>query len=154
MSLAEARRAFHDRLREGSICPCCDRYGKIIRVKAGSSMTRSLIQIYRYFQSPRHDEWLHVVNYLERLRNKDRTWALFRWWQLLEKHGDLADDGNPNNGYYRMTELGNDWVERRTVIPHAIYHYNNQCLGFDESRRVLVDEALGVHFNYREMMNS
>lgn len=153
-SLRQAREKYFSNLREGATCPCCDRYGKIYKRKLNSSMARSLIAFYvRDRAQPR--KWVHALRLLQPLLPGSGDYAKLSKWDLLEeKYGD-KDDGNPDNGYYRITGKGRQFVEGKIGLPKHIYIYNDQKVqvdGVDELTNIR--KALGDAFNYDELMAS
>jgi len=52
---------------------------------------------------------------------------------------------------WRLTILGTNFVRGFATVRTHIWHYNSQALGFDGGH-TNIEEALGKHFNYSEMM--
>jgi len=77
-------------------------------------------------------------------------------WGLIEESVDRKDDGNPDNGFYRITDAGVAFVENKIRVKRYVYLYNNVPLepeNLDEET-VSIQECLGSEFNYNELMNS
>ena len=74
-------------------------------------------------------------------------------WRMIEaKHGELREDGSPRNGFYKITQLGVDFVDRRVEVPEYVILYAERLLGVSE-KMATIDKALGKRFNYAELMS-
>lgn len=114
-------------------------------------MARALIIIYWYFEREDAEEWLQVPTYLNWTQALGDA-AKLHWWGLIEPKRDaVRDDGSKKTGYYRITELGQQFVRGEAEVPKYIYLYNQCCLGFC-GPPTTISEALGDKFNYAELM--
>lgn len=151
-TLHEARlRTLEARWLEGAHCPCCDQFAKVYRRKFTSSMSRALIYIYGYFQRPDAETWLHVDKFLKKTPVNCREFVITIAWGVIERMPGERPDGSRRVGYYRITDLGKAFVERRAKIPARVYFYNQESIGQDD-KVVSIDECLGVKFDYGELM--
>ena len=66
------------------------------------------------------------------------------------KKGEKAD-GNTHNGFYKVTEKGEQFVQKLITVPATATIYNNACIGFSE-KQINVQEALKNKFNYDKLM--
>ena len=155
-TLAAARALVMVKRDEGVDCPCCDQFAKIYRRKLNSSMARSLVHVYRFFAA--NDDWLHAPSYLtERKVNATNDFGLLRHWGLVVHRGAMRDDGSDRDGFYKITDLGQQFVEGGVAIPKFIYLYSQQLLGlsdgvYSDRKLTTIRESLGSKFNYRELM--
>jgi hypothetical protein len=74
-----------------------------------------------------------------------------RHWKLIEKKEGKKDDGNPSNGYYRITGLGRDFVEGRAMVASHIFMFNNKLQGHSDTTTNF-KKSLDSKFNYDELM--
>lgn len=154
-TISVAQRYVEERCEEGVRCPCCGQYVKVYRRKINSTMARALLYIYKYFEHPDANEWLHVADYLVKVK-KDSTIAggdasKLRLWGLIEPLPSKRQDGSNRVGYYRITDLGKKFAEGKVKVSSAVYVYNQQVMGYDE-QTVNIEQALGSKFNYAELM--
>jgi len=152
-TLAQARKEFNDKLREGSVCECCDRLGKIQKEGFISCMAVTLIRLYHFNRSS-PGAWMHIAKQLPYSMHQGRYGKLVHWGMAEAKKGQ-KDDGNPNKGLYRITEAGKAFVERRVRVNKYMFLYNDTPYDLDEGDgQISIDEALGKGFNYGELMSA
>jgi DNA-binding PadR family transcriptional regulator len=75
-------------------------------------------------------------------------------WGLIEEKPGTRDDGSPRVGYYRMTDLGRQFVARAVRVPSHVYIYNGELLQRPVEELITIDEALGKDFSYAEIMEA
>lgn len=142
---------------KGAICPCCTQIAKRYKRKLSSSMAYALILIYRAFR--KQSAWLHVPEYLTEVCSTGATfrggdWAKMTHWGLIEpKEDEVRKDGSKRNGLYKITALGNAFVENRVRVPKYVFLFASKCLGLSEET-ISIEEALRKKngFNYDELM--
>ena len=147
--LEEQTSGFLERVKsEGENCPTCKRYTKVYRRKLNSTMARGLIWLYREGGG---DQRLYV-NFAKMppFLLKSNQLASNRWWDLVERAPN-DDPAIKHSGMWRLTVLGRNFVKGFTTVKSHIWHYNSELLGRDGDY-IKIDEALGKHFNYSEMM--
>jgi hypothetical protein len=125
------------------------------------AMATALIQIYRHFFLRRWKEgWLHVPKHLAaqkwlpasvRASWHGGDWSKLRHWGLIESKPDERADGSTRVGFYRITDLGRQFVEREVKVPKYAYIYAQTFMGLDLPY-ITIDEALGTKFSYDELM--
>ncbi len=152
-TVRQAQEQFRAELREGTVCPCCDRYGKIHRRKLNSGIARVLIGLYRLDRMAA-GEWIHVPTRID-YRSGGSDYGILEFWGLIERRGDVKEDGNPSSGYYRITPAGIAFAKREVKVVRHLSFYNDAIVEDDEkSEDVDIREALGDKFNYEELMNA
>lgn len=140
-SLDSARQWLRARLDDGERCPCCTQFAKVYRRKIYSTMARTLIAMWRRGSTT---EWLDINDVRKSLDLKgggDGT--KMRYWDLIEAHPDLP--------LWRVTSLGEQWVRDTITVPRYARIYDNRCLSL-VGDPVTIREALGVRFNYNDLM--
>jgi hypothetical protein len=146
MPLDEVR----DRLREmvkdgkGHDCPVCTRRVQVYKRNINATMARSLIAMWR--------AWGHEFGHLPTLRpqaalHHSNQEASLAWWGLIEEEKVRRPDGG-RAGYWRVTDLGGQWIRGEVTVPKFARHFNRRCL------QVLgepwsIHDALGTRFDWR-----
>ena len=155
-SLKEAK----DYLREnwdkgGAICPCCTQVVKLYHRPISSSMAHALILIYKYLDNHPDMEWVHMNNYLNTLDLplpvKSGDNAKLRYWGLIEEKKEMREDTSKRAGYWKLTELGRQFVEGKTGVQQYAKIFGSKCYGL-AGEHIGIEDALGKKFNYKELM--
>ena len=127
----------------GTTCRACD--GRVIEYakrRISSSMARGLISAYRRFGR----DWFHANRELAQLQNTN--FAMFTHWGLVVPK---PPHEKPSSGYWRITEAGVAFVERRRTVDKYAREYNHEVLelwGGPWS----IDDALGSKWDWGELM--
>jgi hypothetical protein len=80
------------------------------------------------------------------------TLATLRHWKLIEQQEQPDGERSKKaSGFWRPTELGVNFVRRMARVPSHVVLYNNEVEGFTETTTD-IEEALGKHFDYAELM--
>lgn len=137
-TLTEARRWFHSTVRDGTICPCCDQYCQIYKRTMFSTMARDLI---RMLKKGADKEYIRT----SRIDNSGNIGKM--------RHLGLITMGD-TRGYWKITETGMMFLQRRHRVPKWFYTWNQECVGYDDSKTIDIIDALGKKFDYDELMNS
>lgn len=112
-------------------------------------MARSLIWI---VQSSNPDEWIEVAKNAPKYVLRSNEHGTLRHWGLVERQ-DSMTNVRKSVGTWRATEAGRDFARGRIDVPSHVFIYNNGVLGFSASR-ITIQEALGEHFNFKELMQA
>ena len=137
--------------KDGAVCPCCDRWGKVHKRKLNSSIARGLIEVYLVAQLT-GDEWVKIKE-LKLPDTMYRQIPTARYWLLVERAEGKLPDGNPKTGLYRLTELGKEFVLHKKKLAKHVYVYDDEVKAFSDEFTDVVD-ALGDKFSYRELMDA
>lgn len=156
-SLKEAKDWLRERVYKGARCPCCDRYARAYRRILGSSMATALICLYRESKKT-GEEWVHAKTAIHKGMQgsklfKGLDYGVLKFWGLIEANPEHNDETKPSSGFWRVTNLGKDFVEKRTAVQKYSIVYDNRFLRL-EGPVWTIDEALGKHFNYQELMEA
>jgi hypothetical protein len=151
ISLKEARDRLFDLLAEGETveCDCCFQTARVYSRLLDSRMAAGLIAIYRH-----PAEWVHIptlANEMELGNQLGGVLAKLRYWGLLEEEKARREDGG-RAGYWRITDKGRAFVERRIKVEKYAKIYNNEVLG-RTGKDISIDDALGQRFRYDELMS-
>jgi hypothetical protein len=130
------------------VCPCCDGLAQRYKRSIGSTMAALLIRT--YWATKDGGDWVHIQS---RTDAKGGDYAKLRYWGLVEARGDRQEDGN-SSGYWRITDLGISFVEKRVKVYKYIYLYQGVYRGYDPNPRAVVsiDQVLGKRFSYEDLM--
>lgn len=156
-TLKEAKDLLRAEWEEGVECPCCTQFVKLYKRKITSSMAYALILLYRYFKNHPDQEWVHMNDYLNSIEGlpfpiKSGDNAKLRYWDLLEEKPEQRDDGSNRAGYWKLTQLGRDFVRGEATVQSHAKVFNSKCYGLT-GEQITIHEALGDKFNYTELMS-
>jgi hypothetical protein len=156
MTLTQVKEVLRAHVKDGFICPCCNGHAKMYARPLTSAMAIGLILIYRAAKEHR-DNYLHVENYLKFFHGLPASIRgdipKLRFWGLLEPMPGETQDGNPNNGHYRVTPKGIDFVLLKITVPSHVMIYNNKSFGHPMgAKQINISEALKKKFDYLKLM--
>jgi hypothetical protein len=154
-TVEEAKAWVQLNMRYGVTCPCCGQLAKVYRRSLHSTMALALIMLYHHFKQHPRDRWVHVNAFLVKVRRHSSIAGgdavKLRFWELLEREKSERDDGSDRVGRYRITDLGEKFVEGGVAVPKYAYTYNQLLLRMSE-QTITIQQALGKKFNYSELM--
>ena len=159
-TLEDAKKWLRVRFGKGATCPCCAQYVKLYKRSFNKSSAYVLLLIACYFRGDPVEEWLHVPSYIAEMAadNPRRAaavrgdWAKLKFWGLIEEKPDTRADGSPRVGYWKLTQLGRQFVNREVKVPSHIFIYNGEALDRTVDEQITIDDALGTDFSYNEIM--
>lgn len=128
----------------GAKCPVCEQHVQVYRRKINSGQARSLILMYRIGGL----DWIHLPT---QIGSRSREEGKLAYWGLVEEEKALRPDGG-RAGYWRVTRLGELFVNNQCTVPKYARVYNQRALSLDTTERVSIKEALGTKFNYNDLM--
>jgi len=150
-TLEEAKQEVRDGRDIGITCPCCGQFAKTYRRKITSAMAYGLALMY----NRKSHDYVHVEGFLKKIPNLPSSIrgdiAKLRHWGLIEAKAGEKEDGNPSNGYYKITGFGKLFVEKDAKAVKYIYLYNNKVVGSSDEMCTFT-ECLGQKFNYNEVV--
>lgn len=154
-TLNSAREALMDQLHEGVVCPCCDQYAKVYRRKLNSGMVRALIWLVRQSgQSTTPGSafpWTDVPATAPTWVQRSRELPKLAYWEMIEQRWNDADPTKRCSGIWRPTRAGERFARSEVPVSSHVYVYNGSVVGRSD-RNTWVREALGVRFDYGELM--
>lgn len=134
----------------GTTCPCCRKHVQFYRRKFNVRMALSLIYLYRATRN-NAESWVHISGHCVREYGfipGDHAKTI--WWGLLERK-PTEDEGKKHSGFYRLTEKGRAFVERRHRIrPYAVEYMSE--VEYFTGEPIYIDDALTARFDYAELM--
>lgn len=139
-------------MEDGKDCPCCDQHVKLYPVKLNSLMAFYLVKLYTLTVNNSGNGYFHVGKEGLDIPNElGGGWAKVRWWGLIEEQTNDTDPTKRTSGLWRITELGNKFVEGSISVQKYVKLYNAKSYGFDGGS-INIHTALGTKFNYHELI--
>jgi hypothetical protein len=153
MTLSDAVKSWGETKKLGGYCPCCDRWGKIYRVKISETMARSLL----WMAKNHGTDWVDMPAKAPRWITRSNSFGKLRYWGLLapmpiDSH---IEDGQElkSSGYWMVTQSGLQFAKGMARVPQYVYVYDNTIEGTSDKDIVLSD-CIGKKFNYAELMQA
>lgn len=162
LTIREARDQMRPKLDEGCKCLACGQHTQVYARPLTSSMAYGLILLYQKTQNLERNSddnrWIHIENYFKAIPDLPASIRAdipkLRFWGLIEPMEGEREDKNPNNGFYRITELGKRFVDLKERVLPVVRLYNNKSLGFKKDMKpISIVDALKKKFSYRELMS-
>jgi hypothetical protein len=148
--LSEIKKFLKDHMEDGTDCPACEQFVKLYKRKLNSSMSVTLLELYRKTHKTR--SYIHV-NELEEYKNLNGGgFATLKHWGLIEEcPKDHAEFHKKSSGYWKITQKGVDFCEGKIKVKQHVLIYNQKAVGFSEEE-ISITESLKDNFNYSELM--
>ena len=143
MSLDKAKQKLRENFEAGIECPCCGRLVKAYKRKLNSGMARALIIIHKLTKD---GTYIHVQNEFVKLGLKATTmdYAYAEKWKFIYADPD-------QNGYWRITSKGSDFVYDEINVPEYCLVYNGKVYKWSDND-ISIKTALTTSFDYAELM--
>ncbi len=151
-TVEEAKVFLRERFHDGATCPVCLQHCQMYRRPITSSMAYALVLF--YLAPKPADGYVHVEEYLKKQKcaaSIRGDFSKLRFWKLVEPKEGAKDDGNPSNGFYKITLKGQQFVENKIEVPRHVFLYNNKAYAFSEEV-IGVEKTLRDRFNYDKLM--
>jgi hypothetical protein len=149
-SFAEVHAYVKERLGEptGVVCPACERAAAIHDRTLSSSMAQALIVMFKAGEYENR-AWFNMpkINHLWPSRDE----AMLAYWGLIETHKEVDPSVTGRRGWWRLTSLGVEFVQRKVAVPGHAKVYNGRALEVCGAP-VSITDALGTGFTYAEEM--
>jgi len=131
----------------GAICPCCAQLVKLYQRQIYYAPAKALIELYHL---NRVEPGFHHLREL----NPDiggSDFSKLKHWGLIEKEPINDDPKKRTSGMWKITPLGELFVEDRAKV-HKYAHIFNDNLEMMSGPAVGIREVLGKDFDYSELM--
>lgn len=132
---------------DGGKCPCCDRWGKINSKPLNETMAMSLEWLAGF------DDWVNIQVSAPKEILRSAQLSTLRYWKLVERRAKEPGSNMKFSGYWRITQLGRDFVAGKVEVPRKVFMYNSEAVAFSTDT-VTFKECSGVSFDYREVMST
>jgi hypothetical protein len=156
--LKEARDKFFNALPDGgSMCPCCDRMGRLNKYTLNSSMVAALLWMSRTVTLD--DGWVKMGKKAPAWILASKAFSTMKFWGFVEPAPkmDIFERNaigmkTKTSGHWRVTAKGYEFLKGQLQVPSAAIVYNDELFGWvDES--VNFFQAISKQFDYNEMMS-
>lgn len=153
-TLAEAKQELRNNFQKGMNCPCCGQFVKLYKRKLNKTMVYALTIIYKLHKEHGFDKYFKMNEEIAKMNipSSNIEYAKLNYWGLLEEK-ENTDYSKKTSGYWRLTSTGIDFLENKIDVPTHVFIYNNKVQGFSKEK-TFIQEALGNHFNYKELMSN
>lgn len=157
LTIKQAKDIMRPQLEKGVCCLICGQTAKIYKRPLTSSMCLGLILLHNHEKTFLEQEaWIHLESFF---KEQDCDSSIrsdvpkLRFWNLIQPKEGEKEDGNPNNGYYKLTDIGRKFCREEVKVSSHVRIYNNTFYGFPtDSKEISVKEALKNKFNYSEII--
>lgn len=144
-SVIEAKKWLRQRVNSGADCPCCNQHVKVYPRSITSFMAKCLISLYK--KSGFINQWISS----KAVTDGSGDFAKLRYWGLIQEKPKEEGEDKKNSGYWRITNKGIDFVEKRIEVPKIAMIYNGTCLKFS-GPDVSIEYCLRNKYSYRKLM--
>jgi hypothetical protein len=137
-------------------CPCCAQNCKIYRRSLPNATARVMIVLWRrdegrgYTFLPDMLDALGMTS-LKGTPHQGGYGVIGHHWNLMEHKPGKRPDKSPRNGYWRLTDLGRDFVQEKITVQKYAHVYAGRCLKLSGPPWSIRD-ALGSKFRYDDLM--
>lgn len=153
-TLKEAKQQLRDNFEKGTDCPCCGQFVKRYKRKINSGMAIFLVGLYRLDKKDTRNVFTNEEIYGEvGVKQGARDHAAMKHWGLIVEPDIEVPEAKRKNGLWAITQLGRDFIEGKITLPSHLFIFNSKCIGFTHTQTTIQD-SLGKHFNYQELMSS
>jgi hypothetical protein len=150
-TIAQAKQYLADNNKTGVKCPCCDRLVKVYNRTITSAMAYGLILMHKKGDN----DFFHMEEYLKSIPNTPSSLRgdvpKLRFWGMIQRMDEKREDGNPNNGFYKVTDQGRMFCKGEIKVISNLLIYQDKVIGHEGSMTT-IQEALGNKFYYNELM--
>jgi hypothetical protein len=155
-TIAAARKVLLAHMRSGVDCPVCNQFAKLYSRPIRAGMVAGLGVLYTY-DLKNSGAWCHVEMAFKELKPEVRggDWCKLRFWDMIEKRPKIHDTkrgSNPKKGFWRITELGVEFITGKLKVPERALIFNNECLGFSGDEMDVFEVLEKGGFDYDEIM--
>lgn len=136
-------------------CPLCEKIHRVYKRKITSAMAYGLkLLVDDMIRHGDRNKAVHIEMFFKDFTGIPNSIRAdipkLRFWGLIERTKGSKGDGNPNNGYYHVTDAGFKFVLNNSVVPKYMFISNDKIVGKSESEFTSFKQALNNKFNYHE----
>jgi hypothetical protein len=154
-TLGEARAALRVAYIKGANCPCCKQFVKLYKRTISSSMAAGLCMVAR---AKTVGEPFHLESFFRSVSPEydvGGDFAKVRFWDFIESIEGLKEDGNPDNGMYKLTESGRRFVYDKVETIKYVWIFANKVREYGKDQYVTIHDCLqrSNKFDYDKLMS-
>ncbi|HMA06057.1 MAG TPA: hypothetical protein VKO45_09060, partial [Methanomicrobiales archaeon] len=105
LTVVAAQDSLRECMDDGSKCPCCGRPVQWSPIPLGAGKAVTLIRMMRYHDLHKVD-WIHMLRDVNNFGLPSRDYGSLEYWGFVEPKGVAKEDGNPDSGFWRLTQKG------------------------------------------------
>lgn len=151
--------------KDGISCPCCMKFTKVYRRSITLTQVKVLAKLYNIARKrePRNptDVWVKIGTpekgrEKEAIATRGGDYSKLRWWSLIEEREGEREDGSGRVGYWRITELGIEFLLGTVRVSKYVWEYNNVPVSAPpgaENPKIDV-YSVAKKFDYMSIMNA
>lgn len=128
--------------KDGAICACCKRWGKIHKYKLTQAQAFALKWIE---QNASEDGWVNVQAHAPRWMMRAKTYPLLAHWDLLEAQG-------ARSGMWRVNSRGHQFIKGNLLVPSGVFVFDNTVWGYTDEE-ISFRGCFGINFDFDEFMS-
>lgn len=147
-TIEEAKDFLKENWLKGESCPCCNQFVKLYKLKISGQAVRDLLRLC-VITNGEVGEYRHINDFGNLA---SRSLSKLAHWGLVTDEAN-EDTTKRTSGMWAMTEKGKQFAQNEIEVPKYAYLYNSECKALSTDT-VDVKEALGIKFNYEELMNN
>lgn len=152
-TIEEAKIYLRENFNDGTECPCCGQHVKLYKRKINSTMALGLCLIVKQKEI---GEEFHLLDFFKAIKNVPSGIVgdipKLRFWGFIEPKKETQKDGNPNSGYYSLTEAGKLFASNRTKVNKYLFLYKNK-IREKSDETTFISDCFKDKFNYDELMS-
>ena len=137
--------------QNGYTCECCGQYVKEYKRRLYKSPVLALINLYK-LDRLEPNLYHHIQEIGATIGNGIGDFAKARYWGLITAMPN-DDEDKKTSGYWAITRRGRQFVQGRLRLFKYCHVYNSEVVRFSGDT-IYVQDALGVKFSYKELMNA
>lgn len=151
MSITDAREVLGGLADAGTLCPVCEQNVKIYKRKLTPATARAIAALYN--EHGRGFGYLPNVikKHLADVASQGGQLVMGAHWGLIEPREVRRADGG-RAGYWRVTELGEQWLHGHVTVPQTAHVFNNRCLDLTGPDTTAAEVLAGSGFDLRELL--
>lgn len=147
-TLTQARTAFERDLPDGTVCPCCDRYGRIQPRRLNSAMAAGLVWLaFRRFEG---DGYVDVPATAPRWLVNNRELPRLQLWGLVASARN-DDPAKRCSGRWAVTTDGYAFAKGELQVRSHVLVYNRRAVAFDGELVTVHDCLASSSFDYAKL---
>lgn len=151
-TLAEARTWVMENVDgPGAVCPCCGQLARMYRRRLSGSISAAACLIYREMFEHPENAWVHAPTLFRHTKTAVKgggDYAKGVYWGILEER---EDQPGQSLGWYRLTEVGTQYVLQQLALPEYLLVYQGKVQGA-EGRHITVLESLANEYDYEQLL--
>lgn len=144
--------------KDGMHCPCCEQFAKVYRRSITLTEVKVIAKVYNLARKAQPasptTHWVKIGT--DGIATRGGDYAKARYWGLIEEREGERDDGSGRAGFWRITELGIEFLLGAARVHRYVWLYNNKPVapppGSSNPSLTVYDVA--KKFDFQSIMNA